>query len=112
MANETANEVDRESVVREAAALSELVLWIAQARELIEEIQGFANDGDDALSIALKAHNIRYNTPDWWQTGAGNGFTYLLHRQNELMASLVQSRSPHLGPLKTPAESQPLPTTA
>lgn len=112
MANETANEVDRESVVREAAALSELVLWIAQARELIEEIQGFANDGDDALSTAMTAHNIRYNTPDWWQTGAGDGFTYLLHRQNELIASLVQSRSPQRGQRQTPDAPKSSPTTA
>jgi hypothetical protein len=112
VANETANEVDRESVVREAAALSELVLWITQARELIEEIQGFANDGGGALSAALEAHDISYNTPDWWQTGAGNGFTYLLHRQNELITSLVQPRSPQLGQRQTPAEPKSSPTTA
>lgn len=89
MAELTATPLDREFVATEAMALGDLMLWVNQARDLIDEIQGIAAYSDTPLSKAIEQLNIRVNTPDWQGINAGEGLTYLMHHQHKLIRSLT-----------------------
>lgn len=89
MADETVNHIDREDAAMELAAIGNLIMWITQARDLIDEIQGHASFCGEPLNVALRSLNIRYNTPEWLQDRAGDGMTYLLLRQGRLIAALA-----------------------
>ena len=92
MATETVNQRrddDTEDRANEAAALGDLVLWISQARDLLDEIRdGAAHEGSQ-LGEALKRLDIRYHSADWSSTEACDGLSYVLFRQNYLIKSLA-----------------------
>ncbi|MFN7156622.1 MAG: hypothetical protein ACK4OE_23400 [Acidovorax sp.] len=92
MATETVNQRrddDTEDRANEAAALGDLVLWVSQARDLLDEIRNAAGYEGSSLAVALKRFDIRYHSADWTGGDAGDGLAYVLHRQNYLIKSLA-----------------------
>ena len=86
MATETVNQ-RRDDDTEDRA--NDLVLWISQARDLLDEIRdGAAHEGSQ-LGEALKRLDIRYHSADWSSAEAGDGLSYVLFRQNYLIKSLA-----------------------
>lgn len=84
---------DRENAAMEAAALGDLVLWINQARDLIDEIRQHAGHESSTMSMAIERHSIAINNPDWTSMEVGSGFAFVMHRQNHLIKALGQPGS-------------------
>lgn len=80
---------DHEGIANEAAALSDLVHWIVQARDVLDEIRAVAGYDNSPLLRELQRNNIMFRSADWFGVNAGEGLTYLLQHQNQLIKSLV-----------------------
>ena len=89
MAAKTLTPLARDFVATEAMALGDLMLWINQARDLIEEIRCINSFTDSPLHHAIKEYGVSIGTPDWTGLQAGEGLAYLLHHQHELIHSLA-----------------------
>lgn len=92
MATETVNQGrkgDTEDMSNEAAALGDLVLWISQARDLLDEIRNAAAYEGSSLEVALQSFKIPYNSAEWHSSEAGEGLAYVLYRQKVLIKSLA-----------------------
>lgn len=88
MAIETVNPIDRESIVGEAASITDLVTWVARARDLIDQIQGYANCSP-SFKKELEAGRIAYNNADWMGGDVGDAMANLLLHQYKLIKSLA-----------------------
>ena len=88
MADDTIDTGEREDALHEAVKLNDLVTWIGQARDLIDEIRDAAAIEGSAMAAALNKRSIAYLSPDWYSRDAGEGLAYLLQRQRKLIKSL------------------------
>jgi hypothetical protein len=78
-----------ETTTMKATGLADLVLWIEQARTLIDRVRSVAKH-DKGFAALFGQYSIRYHSPDW-DDDTSNGMVYLVQAQQDMLAEILKA---------------------